>query len=155
MQRYKVIAYTSRHLKIHDKIYTTRDLELGAVVFALKIWRHYLYGTKCVIYTDHKSLQHIFDQKMLNMRQKRWVELLNDYDCEICYHPGKVNVMADALSRKERIKPLRVRALKMTMQSNLMPQIQNAQEEALKEANLENEGLAGWRRNLFQEATMY
>ena len=89
---------------MHEKNYTTHDLELGAVVFALKIWRHYLYGTKCVVFTDHKSLQHIFNQKELNMRQRRWVELLNDYDCEIRYHPGKANVVADALSRKERTK---------------------------------------------------
>ncbi|GJT74693.1 putative reverse transcriptase domain-containing protein, partial [Tanacetum coccineum] len=96
-------------LKIHDKNYTTHDLELSAVVFALNIWRHYLYGTKCMMFTDHKSLQHILDQKELNMRQRRWLELLSDYDCEIRYHPGKANVVADALSRKERIKPLRVR----------------------------------------------
>ncbi|GJZ29775.1 putative reverse transcriptase domain-containing protein [Tanacetum coccineum] len=88
MQRGKVIAYASRQLKIHEKNYTTHDLELGAVVFALKIWRHYLYGTKSVIYTDHKSLQHIFSQKELNMRQRRWIELFSDYDCEIRYHPG-------------------------------------------------------------------
>ncbi|KAI3825144.1 hypothetical protein L1987_06620 [Smallanthus sonchifolius] len=88
MQRGKVIAYALRQLKIHEKNYTTYDLELGAVVFALNIWRHYLYGTKCVVFTDHKSLQHIFNQKELNMRQRRWVELLNDYDCEIRYHPG-------------------------------------------------------------------
>ncbi|GKA12271.1 reverse transcriptase domain-containing protein [Tanacetum coccineum] len=110
MQRGKVIAYASRQLKIHEKNYTTHDLELGAVVFALKIWRHYLYGTKSVIYTDHKSLQHIFSQKELNMRQRRWIELFSDYDCEIRYHPGKANVVADALSRKERVKPKRVRA---------------------------------------------
>nr|GEY16995.1 putative reverse transcriptase domain-containing protein [Tanacetum cinerariifolium] len=91
MQRGKVIAYASRQLKIHEKNYTTLDLELGAVVFALKIWMHYLYGTKSVIYTDHKSLQYIFDQKELNMRQRRWVELLSDYECEIKYHPGKAN----------------------------------------------------------------
>nr|GEW76359.1 putative reverse transcriptase domain-containing protein [Tanacetum cinerariifolium] len=115
MQREKVIAYGSRQLKIHEKNYTTYDLELGAVVFALKIWRHYLYGTKCTVFTDHKSLQHILDQKELNMRQRRWLELLSDYDCEIRYHPGKANVVADALSRKERIKPLRVRALVMTI----------------------------------------
>ncbi|GJV69592.1 putative reverse transcriptase domain-containing protein [Tanacetum coccineum] len=115
MQRMKVIAYASRQLRIHEKNYTTHDLELGAVVFALKIWRHYLYGTKCVVFTDHKSLQHILDQKDLNMRQRRWIELLSDYDCEIRYHPGKANVVADALSRKERIEPLRVRALVMTI----------------------------------------
>ncbi|GKB90759.1 putative reverse transcriptase domain-containing protein [Tanacetum coccineum] len=103
MQRGKVIAYASRQLKTHEKNYTTHDLELGAVVFALKTWRHYLYGTKSVIYTDHKSLQHIFDQKELNMRQRRWIELFSDYECEIRYHPGKANVVADALSRKERL----------------------------------------------------
>ncbi|GKD60572.1 putative reverse transcriptase domain-containing protein [Tanacetum coccineum] len=97
----KVIAYASRQLKPHEENNTTHDLELGAVVFALKIWRHYLYGTKCTVFTDHKSLQHILDQKELNMRQGRWLELLADYDCEICYHPGKANVVADALSRKE------------------------------------------------------
>ncbi|GJS26644.1 putative nucleotidyltransferase, ribonuclease H [Tanacetum coccineum] len=101
MQRNKVIAYASRKLKIHEKNNTTHDLELGAVVFALKMWRHYLYGTKSVIYTDHKSLQHIFDQKELNMRQRQWIELFIDYDCEIRYHPGKANVVADAWSRKE------------------------------------------------------
>ncbi|GJX62444.1 putative reverse transcriptase domain-containing protein [Tanacetum coccineum] len=106
MQNDKVIAYASRQLKIHEKNYTTHDLELGAVVFALKIWRHYLYETKCIVFTDQKSLQHILDQKELNMRQRRWLELLSDYDCEIRYHPGKANVVADALSRKERIKPL-------------------------------------------------
>ncbi|GJU81032.1 putative reverse transcriptase domain-containing protein, partial [Tanacetum coccineum] len=111
MQYEKVIAYASRQLKIHEKNYTTHDLELGVVVFALKIWRHCLYGTKCTVFIDHKSLQHILDQKELNMRQCRWLELLSDYDCEIRYHPRKANVVADALSRKERIKPLRVRAL--------------------------------------------
>ncbi|GJX00439.1 putative reverse transcriptase domain-containing protein [Tanacetum coccineum] len=112
MQRGKVIAYASRQLKKHEKNYTTHDLELGAVVFALKIWRHYLYGTKSVIYTDHKSLQYIFDQKDLNMRQRRWIELLSDYECEIKYHLGKANVVADALSRKERLKPRRDEAFK-------------------------------------------
>ncbi|GKB69916.1 putative reverse transcriptase domain-containing protein [Tanacetum coccineum] len=92
MQREKVIAYASCQLKIHEKIYTTHDLELGAVVFALKIWRHYLYGTKYTVFTDHKSLQHILNQKELNMRQHRWLELLSDYNCEIRYHPGKANV---------------------------------------------------------------
>ncbi|GJQ93809.1 putative reverse transcriptase domain-containing protein [Tanacetum coccineum] len=101
MQRDKVIAYASRQLKIHEKNYTTHDLELGAVVFALKTWRHYLYGTKSVIYTDHKSLQHIFDQKDLNMRQRRWIELFSDYECEIRYHPGKANVVLILAAQKE------------------------------------------------------
>nr|GEW92986.1 putative reverse transcriptase domain-containing protein [Tanacetum cinerariifolium] len=115
MQRGKVIAYASRQLKIHENNYTTHDLELGAVVFALKIWRHYLYGTKSVIYMDHKSLQHIFSQKELNMRQLRWIELFSDYDCEIRYHPSKENVVVDALSRKEKVKPKSVRDMNMIL----------------------------------------
>nr|GEV49766.1 putative reverse transcriptase domain-containing protein [Tanacetum cinerariifolium] len=102
MQREKVIAYASWQLRTHEENYTTHDLELGVVVFALRLWRHYLYGTKCVVYTDHKSLQYILNQKELNMRQRRWIELLSDYDCEIRYHPGKANVVADALRQKER-----------------------------------------------------
>ncbi|GJU26480.1 reverse transcriptase domain-containing protein [Tanacetum coccineum] len=142
MQREKVISYASRQLKIHEKNYTTHDLELGAVVFALKIWRHYLYGTKCTVFTDHKSLQHILDQKELNMRQRRWLELLSDYDCEIRYHPGKANVVADALSRKER-EPLRVRALVMTIGLDLPKQILKAQTEARKPENIKKEDVGG------------
>ncbi|GJT68042.1 putative reverse transcriptase domain-containing protein [Tanacetum coccineum] len=148
MQRKKVIAYASRQLKIHENNCTTHDLELGAVVFALKMWRHYLYGTKCVVLTDHKSLQHILDQKELNMIQRRWLELLSDYDCEIRYHPGKANVVADALSRKERNKPLRVRALVMTIGLNLPVQILNAQVEARKEENFGTEDLCGMIKKL-------
>nr|GFB64888.1 putative reverse transcriptase domain-containing protein [Tanacetum cinerariifolium] len=105
---------------------------LGAVLMQReKIWRHYLYGTKCTVFTDHKSLQHILDQKELNMRQCRWLELLSDYNCEIPYHPGKANVVADALSRKEQ-EPLRVQALVMTISLDLPKQILNAQTEARK-----------------------
>ncbi|GJZ02328.1 putative reverse transcriptase domain-containing protein [Tanacetum coccineum] len=143
MQKEKVIAYASRQLKVHEKNYTTHDLELGAVVFALKMWRHYLYGTKCVVFTDHKSLQHILDQKELNMRQRWWLELLSDYNCEIRYHLGKANVVADALSRKERSKPLRVRALVMTIGLNLPKQILSAQSKAMKEENFIKEDLHG------------
>ena len=100
MQYGKVIAYASRQLKNHERNYPTHDLEMAAVVFALKIWRHYLYGETCEIYTDHKSLKYIFDQKDLNLRQRRWMEFMKDYDCKILYHPGKANVVADALSRK-------------------------------------------------------
>ncbi|KAJ9542063.1 LOW QUALITY PROTEIN: hypothetical protein OSB04_028569 [Centaurea solstitialis] len=141
MQNEKVIAYASRKLKVHEKNYTTHDLERGAVVFAVKIRRHYLYGTKCTIFTDHKSLQHILDKKMLNMRQRKWVELLNDYDCETKYHPGKANVVAEALSRKERVKPSRARAMGIVVQTSLKNQILEAQEEALKVENLKTETL--------------
>ncbi|GJY93040.1 hypothetical protein Tco_0508822 [Tanacetum coccineum] len=143
MQREKVIAYASRKLKPNEENYTTHDLELGAVVFVLKIWRHYLYGTKCTVFTDRKSLQHILDQKELNMRQRRWFELLADYDCDIYYHPRKANVIADTLSRKERIKPLRVRALVMTLHPKLPSQILEAQTEAIKEENIKAENLRG------------
>ncbi|GKB87957.1 putative reverse transcriptase domain-containing protein [Tanacetum coccineum] len=143
MQREKVIAYASRQLKIHEKNYTTHDLELGTVVFTLKIWRHYLYRTKCTVFTDHKSLQHILDQKELNMRQRRWLELLSDYDCEIRYHPGKANVVANALSRKERNKPLRVRTLVMTIGLDLPKQILEAQTKARKRENLKSKDVGG------------
>nr|GEV61317.1 putative reverse transcriptase domain-containing protein [Tanacetum cinerariifolium] len=143
MQRENVIAYGSRQLKVHEKNYTTHDLELGAVVFALKIWRHYLYGTKCTMFVDHNSLQHILDLKELNMRQRRWLELLSYYDCKIHYHPGKVNVVADTLSQKERIKPLRVRALVMTISLDLPRQILEAQTEAMKPENLKSEDVGG------------
>ncbi|GJX77487.1 putative reverse transcriptase domain-containing protein [Tanacetum coccineum] len=123
MQKEKVIAYASRQLKIHEKNYTTHDLELGAVVFALKMWRHYLYGTK-------------------------WLELLSDYDCELRYHPGKANVVADALSRKNRPKPLRVRALVVTIGLNLPTRILNAQVEARKEENYGTEDLLGMIKKL-------
>ncbi|GJU15533.1 putative reverse transcriptase domain-containing protein [Tanacetum coccineum] len=135
MQREKVKAYASHQLKVYEKNYTTHNLEFGAVVFALKIWRYYLYDMKCVVFTYHKSLQHILDQKELNMRQHRWLELLSDYDCEIHYHSVKVNVVADALSRKERNKLLRVRALVLTIGLNLPMQILEAQVEARKEEN--------------------
>ncbi|GJX72109.1 putative reverse transcriptase domain-containing protein [Tanacetum coccineum] len=150
MLKEKVIAYASRQLKIYEMNYSTHDLELGAVVFALKMWRHYLYGKKCVVFTDHKSLQHILDQKELNMRQRRWLELLSDYDCEIHYHLGKANVVADALSRNERNKPLRVRALVMTIGLNLPVQILNAQVEARKEENYGTEDLFGMIKKLEQ-----
>ncbi|GJT37434.1 putative reverse transcriptase domain-containing protein [Tanacetum coccineum] len=117
MQKEKVIAYASRQLKVYEENYTTHDLELGAVIFALRLWRHYLYGTKCVVFTDHKSLRYILNQKELNLRQRRWIELLSDYDCEIRYHPGKANVV-------------------LTLKSK---QIREAQEEAMKRKNVKAE----------------
>nr|GFA45282.1 putative reverse transcriptase domain-containing protein [Tanacetum cinerariifolium] len=136
MQREKVIVYASRQLRTHEENYMTHDLELGAVVFALRLWRHYLYGVKCTMFTDHKSLRYILDQKELNMRQRRWIELLSDYDCKIRYHPRKANVIADALSRKERENPLRVRSLVLTDHKDLMQQILKAQAKSLKEENV-------------------
>nr|GFB15940.1 putative reverse transcriptase domain-containing protein [Tanacetum cinerariifolium] len=126
MHREKVIAYASQKLRTHEENYMTHDLELGAVVFAIRLWRHYLYGVKCTVFTNYKSLQYILDQKELNMRHRRWIELLSDYDCEIRYHLGNENVIADALSRKEREKPLRVRSLVLTDHKDLMQQILEA-----------------------------
>jgi hypothetical protein len=103
MQEGRVVAYSSLQLKVHEKNYPTHDLELASVVHALKTWRHYLYGQKCDVYTDHKSLKYIFTQSGLNMRQRRWLELIKDYELEIHYHPGKANVVADALSRKSQV----------------------------------------------------
>jgi hypothetical protein len=100
MQDNQVIAYASRALRPHEQNYPTLDLELVVVVHALKMWRHYLMGTHCNIFTDHKSLKYIFTQADLNMRQRRWLEVIKDYDLEVHYHPGKANVVADALSRK-------------------------------------------------------
>lgn len=104
MQDGKIISYASRQLKPLERNYPTHDLELAVVIFALKIWRHYLYGERCYIYTDHKSLKYLLSQKELNLRQRRWIELLKNYDCVIDYHPGRANVVADALSSKAVIE---------------------------------------------------
>jgi hypothetical protein len=115
MQEGRVIAYASRQLHQHEEHYPTHDLELAAVVHALKIWRHYLLGNICHLYTDHKSLKYIFTQLELNMRQRRWLELIKDYDLEIHYHLGKANVVADALSRKASCHCLTVRTSDTTL----------------------------------------
>jgi hypothetical protein len=115
MQNNRVIAYASRALRTHEQNYPTHDLELAAVIHALKIWRHYLMGTKCNIYTDHKSLKYIFTQVDLNMRQRRWLELIKDYDLEVHYHPGKANVVADALSHKEHCHCLSIETFSETL----------------------------------------
>jgi hypothetical protein len=115
MQEDRVVAYASRQLRKHELNYPTHDLELAAVVHALKIWRHYLIGHKCDIYTDHKSLKYIFTQSDLNLRQRRWLELIKDYDLEVHYHPGKANVVADAFSRKSNANEMQM----MPMSSEL------------------------------------
>jgi hypothetical protein len=115
MQDNRVIAYASRALRTHEQNYPTHDLELAAVIHALKLWRHHLMGTKCNIYTDHKSLKYIFTQVDLNMRQRRWLELIKDYDLEVHYHPGKANVVADALSRKSHCHCLSIEFFSNTL----------------------------------------
>ena len=113
MQNGKVVAYATRKLKPHESNYPTHDLELAAVVFALRKWRHYLHGIKFEVFTDHKSLKYLFSQKELNLRQRRWVEFLQDYDCTVNYHPGKANVVTDALSRKVKLAHLMVREMSL------------------------------------------
>ncbi|KAI3780620.1 hypothetical protein L2E82_10605 [Cichorium intybus] len=146
MQKGRVIAYASRQLKDAEKKYPVHDLELAAVVLALKLWRHYLYGVKFIIYTDHKSLKYLFDQKELSMRQQRWMDLLKDFDCEIQYHPGKANVVADALSRKEA--PMKVTSACMGVVSRLPGLIRLAQEEACKPENVKSERMVGYLKHL-------
>ena len=138
MKKGKVVAYTSRKLKPHEKNYPTHNLELVVIVFALKIWRHYLYGEKCFIYTDHKSLKYLPSQRELNLRQRRWMELIKDYDCVIDHHPRKANVVADALSRKsvQTLQVLKAHSslsdngaivAKLMARPNLLNQVQEAQ----------------------------
>jgi hypothetical protein len=115
MQNNRVIAYASRALRNHEQNYPTYDLELAAVIDALKIWGHHLMGTKCNIYTDHKSLKYIFTQVDLNMRQRLWLELIKDYDLEVHYHRGKANVVADALSRKAHCHCLSIEVFSETL----------------------------------------
>jgi hypothetical protein len=151
MQDGRMVPYASRQLRKHEMNYLTDDLELAAVVHALKIWRHYLMGKRCELYTDHKSLKYIFTQANLNLRQRRWLELIKDYDLGINYHPGKANVVADALSRRSHVSQLVVdsmpfelceefdklnlrivantEATEMEVSSNLLEEIQKGQVE--------------------------
>ena len=131
MQKGRVIAYASHQLKPHKENYPTHDLELAAAVFALKIWRHYLYGVRCEEYIDHKSLKYIFTHKELNMRQRRWLELLKDYDMEVKYHPGKGNVVADALSRKSTVYVAHL----LTQEKRLLEELDGLQIEVVLPGN--------------------
>nr|CAE01541.2 OSJNBa0033G05.1 [Oryza sativa Japonica Group]CAE05974.2 OSJNBa0063C18.15 [Oryza sativa Japonica Group] len=155
MQERKVVAYASRQLRPHEVNYPTHDLELAAVVHALKIWRHYLIGNRCEVYTDHKSLKYIFTQTELNMRQRRWLELIKDYDLRIHYHPGKANVVADALSRKAYCNVAQIRPdqdhlcrelekLRLTMVQPGVPAsltVQPTLESQIREAQKDDEGI--------------
>ncbi|GKB16229.1 putative reverse transcriptase domain-containing protein [Tanacetum coccineum] len=135
---------------IYSKNKKEHGEHLQIILEVLKKEQLYAKFSKCVGFTNHKSLQYILDQKELNMRQRRWIELLSDYDCEIRYHPGKANVVADALSQKERIKPLRVRALVMTVHNNLPKQILDAQKEAMKRKNVRAEKLGRLIKQIFE-----
>ena len=149
-----MVAYASRQLKLHEKNYPTYDLELAAIVFALKIWRHYLYREKCFIYTDHKSLKYLPSQRELNLRQRRWMELIKDYDCVIDYHPGKDNVVADALSRKS-VQTLRALNSHLSLpddgaivaelmaRPNLLNQVQEAQKSDEKNSTIVSQNRMG------------
>jgi len=156
MQDRQVVAYASRQLKVHEKNYPNHDLELAAVVYVLKIWRHYLYGSKFDVFSDHKSLKYLFDHKELNMRQRRWLEYLKDFDFQLSYYPGKANVVADALSIKmlhmsalmvkelelieqfrdlsvvSELTPEGVRLGMLKLTSNILEEIKNGQKEDLQ-----------------------
>ena len=119
MEEGKVVSYASRQLKPHELNYATHHLELAAIVHALKTWRHYLIGNRCDVYTDHKSLKYIFTLKELNLRQRRWLELIKDYDMKLHYHPGKANIVADALSRKSYANILESKGLPKELAEDL------------------------------------
>jgi hypothetical protein len=165
MQDSRIVAYASRHLRKHEVNYPTHDLELAAVIHALKIWRHYLMGKRCELYTDHKSLKYIFTQSNMNLRQRRWLELIKDYDIGINYRPGKANVVADALSRRSHVSRLVVdsmpfqlceefdklnlrivantEAMEMEVGSNLLQEIRKGQ--------VEDEKIQEIKRNIKEE----
>ncbi|XP_024965888.1 uncharacterized protein LOC112506091 [Cynara cardunculus var. scolymus] len=152
MQRGKVIAYASRQLKDYEKNYPTHDLELAAVVFGLKLWRHYLYGTNYQLFTDHKILKYIFDQQTLNMKQRRAMELIKDYDCEILYHPGKANVVADVLSRKTYVSYMCYVITHLSIQFMLIDDLRRWQVEALKPEHVKSERMVGCIDSLLEDS---
>ena len=119
MQHDRVIAYASRQLKSHEQNYATHDLELAAVVFTLKIWRHYLYGKEFEVYLNRKSLKYVFSQKDLHLQQRRWMEFMKDYDFSVYYYPGKANVVVDAQSRKS------AQMTSLTAEKRLMEEVED------------------------------
>jgi hypothetical protein len=119
MQDGKVVSYASHQLRKHEENYPTHDLELAVVVHALKICRHYLIGHRCEIYSDHKSLKYIFTQTDLNLRQRRWLELIKNYDLGINYHPGKANVVADAMSQRKYCKATFARRMRLELRGEI------------------------------------
>jgi hypothetical protein len=169
MQNNWIIAYASRALRNREQNYPTHDLELAAVIHALKIWRHHLMGTKCNIYTDHKSLKYIFTQADLNMRQRRWLELIKDYDLEVHYHPGKANVVADALSRKAHCHCLSIEIFSETLcnqirklKLEIIPQgslnlisIESTLQDNIIMSQLHDEGIKIIKQKLSQGETKY
>jgi hypothetical protein len=160
MQEGKVVAYASRQLRKYEQNYPTHDLELAAIVHALKIWRHYMIGNKCQIFTDHKSLKYIFTQRDLNLRQRRWLELIKDYDLYIKYHPGKANVVEDALSRKSQANMLVARLMPQELcwemarlnlgiaaQSESMTlEIESTLEQEIRKGQLDDEKIKGYKK---------
>nr|GFA90803.1 putative reverse transcriptase domain-containing protein [Tanacetum cinerariifolium] len=143
------IVVLIEEIQLDDKLHVI-EKPVEIVDREVKLWRHYLYGTKSVVFTNHKSLQYILNQKEVNLRQRSWIELLSDYDCEIQYYPVKANVVAGVLSRKEGIKPLCVQALMMTIHNDLPKQIIEAQKETLKKKNVKAENLGRLIKQIFE-----
>ena len=147
-----MITDASRQLKPHEASYSTHDLELGVVVFALKILRHYLYGVRLTIYTDHKSLRYMMDQLNLKMRQRQWLDVVRDYDCEILYRSGKANVVVDALNHKAVTTLIRGICLKMTMITPLLKRIREALIEAMKQEHQKSDYIVGQVASFYDDS---
>jgi hypothetical protein len=169
MQDNRLIAYASRALRPHEQNYPTHDLELSVMVHALKMWRHYLMETHCNIYTDYKSLKYIFTQADLNMRQRRWLELIKDYNLEVHYHPGKANVVADALSRKsqcncmmmdscintlcDKLSKMKIEVIPSSTLSHIS--IEPTMQDQIIMAQLSDKGMQIIKKNLYQKVEKY